>query len=225
LMTTDLPSGLAEVYAEAEHDLGPRLAFGASPVVVAVDLMRGFLDPACPLGTPSKLLIDNINLLLDTAHATGVRVIFTVIEYQAGLADAGLWAEKVPGLRHLVAGTGWTELDPRVRRMPQDIVITKKAASAVFVTQLGALLRRFRADTVVLCGVTTSGCVRATAVDLLQLGYPAMIPRQCVGDRDERPHNASLFDLQTKYAEVVDLSTAGSYLKDRPTRPAEYRGV
>jgi nicotinamidase-related amidase len=94
--------------------------------------------------------------------------------------------------------------------------VLKKGASAFFGTNLAAILVSQGVDTVVLCGATTSGCVRATAIDLLQHGFPTLVPRECVGDRAQAPHEANLFDIQAKYADVIDLSDALEYLESIP---------
>ncbi len=92
-------------------------------------------------------------------------------------------------------------------------MILKKGASAFFGTNLPSVLVSQNVDTIVLCGATTSGCIRATAVDLLQYGYPTLVPRECVGDRAQAPHEANLVDIQAKYADVVSVEDALSYLE------------
>ena len=92
-------------------------------------------------------------------------------------------------------------------------MILKKGASAFFGTNLASILVSQGVDTIVLCGATTSGCVRATAIDLLQYGYPTLVPRECVGDRAPEPHEANLVDIQAKYADVVPLTEALEYLE------------
>ncbi len=109
-------------------------------------------------------------------------------------------------------GGKWVELDPRLERHEEDTVVLKKGASAFFGTNLSAIFATQKVDTVVLCGATTSGCIRATAIDLLQYGYPTLVPRECVGDRAPEPHEANLVDIQAKYADVVSVEDAVSYL-------------
>ncbi len=143
-------------------------------------------------------------------------VIFTTIAFEASLADGGLWLQKMPGLADLQIGGPWVEIDPRLGRRDDETVVVKKGASAFFGTNLSAILVSQGIDTVVLCGATTSGCVRATAVDLLQNGFPTLVPRECVGDRAQAPHDANLFDIQAKYADVVVLEDAIGYLAALP---------
>jgi N-formylmaleamate deformylase len=119
----------------------------------------------------------------------------------------------MPSLHDLVIGTEAVEIDPRLERRPDEPVIVKRGASGFFGTNLSAILVALRVDTVILCGVTTSGCIRATAVDLLQHGFPTIVPRECVGDRVPGPHEANLFDIQAKYADVVSLDDALAYVE------------
>src|SRR6185312_5270514 len=139
------------------------------------------------------------------SRASGVPVIFTTIGFEASLADGGLWLQKMPGLADLQVGGPWVEIDPRLGRRAGETVVLKKGASAFFGTNLTAILVSQGIDTVVLCGATTSGCIRATAVDLLQNGFPTLVPRECVGDRAQAPHDANLFDIHAKYADVVSV--------------------
>ena len=115
-------------------------------------------------------------------------------------------------------GGQWVEIDPRLERRDDETVVLKKGASAFFGTNLASILVSQQVDSVVLCGATTSGCVRATAVDLLQFGWPTLVPRECVGDRARAPHEANLFDIQAKYADVVTLEDALRYLETVPDR-------
>ena len=110
------------------------------------------------------------------------------------------------------------EIDPRLEPQEGETVIVKKGASAFFGTNLVAVLNALRVDTVVLCGATTSGCVRATAIDLLQYGWPTLVPRECVGDRAQAPHDNNLFDIQAKYADVVPLEDALGYIESVGSR-------
>ena len=114
------------------------------------------------------------------------------------------------------------EIDPRLGRREDETVIVKKGASGFFGTNLASVLVSQGVDSVILCGATTSGCVRATAVDLLQYGWPTLVPRECVGDRAQAPHDANLFDIQAKYADVVSVDDAIAYVEGvpRPSRRA-----
>jgi nicotinamidase-related amidase len=119
----------------------------------------------------------------------------------------------VPALGELQIGSRWVEIDPRLEPREEETIVLKKGASAFFGTNLATILIAQRIDTVILCGATTSGCIRATAVDLLQYGYPTLVPRECVADRAQAPHEANLFDIQAKYADVVSLEETLAYLE------------
>ena len=201
-----------EIYERAR--LGGNVALGKRPVVLVVDLSRGFTDPRSTLGSDLTEVVEATNRLLAVARESGLPVIFTTIGFEPNLKDGSLWLQKVPSLGELLVGGQWVEIDPRLGRRDEETVIVKKGASAFFGTNLPSVLVSQGADTVVLCGATTSGCIRATAVDLLQYGYPTLVPRECVGDRARGPHEANLVDIQAKYADVVPVEEAVSYLEE-----------
>jgi maleamate amidohydrolase len=205
-----------EVYERAR--LGGSLTLGERPAVLVVDFSCGFTDPAFALGAEMSSEIEATRRLLDTARAKGIAVLFTTIGFEPSLKDGALWIQKAPALADLQLGGRWVEIDPRLERREEETVIVKKGASAFFGTNLAAILVSQGVDTVVLCGATTSGCIRATAIDLLQYGFPTLVPRECVGDRAEAPHEANLFDIQAKYADVVSLEDALGYLESVPER-------
>jgi nicotinamidase-related amidase len=122
----------------------------------------------------------------------------------------------VPALGELELGGRWVELDPRLGAREDETVIVKKGASGFFGTNLASVLVSQHVDSVILCGATTSGCIRATAIDLLQYGFPTLVPRECVGDRARAPHEANLFDIQAKYADVVGLEEAMAFVESVP---------
>jgi maleamate amidohydrolase len=199
------------IYAEAR--LGESVTMGSRPAVLVVDFSCGFTDPECALGSDLSAEVDATRRLLDAAREKELPVIFTTIGFEQSLKDGGLWLQKVPSLGDLQLGGGWLEIDPRLGRRPEETVIVKKGASAFFGTNLAAVLVTQGIDSVILCGATTSGCVRATAIDLLQYGFPTLVPRECVGDRAQAPHEANLFDIQAKYADVVPLEEALAYVE------------
>jgi maleamate amidohydrolase len=203
-----------EVYTRAR--LGQAIRRGRRPAVLVVDFSCGFTDPGSTLGSDLTAEVEATRELLDVARARGLPVVFTTIGYDPSGRDGGLWLQKAPALAELELGGRWVELDPRLGRREDEPVIVKKGASAFFGTNLAAILITERVDTVVLCGATTSGCIRASAIDLLQYGFPTLVPRECVGDRAQGPHEANLFDIQAKYADVIDLSDALEYLESIP---------
>jgi nicotinamidase-related amidase len=205
-----------EVYDKAR--LGESVILGSRPAVLVVDFSCGFTDPACTLGSELTAEVEATKRLLDVARAKGLPVIFTTIGFEPSLKDGGLWLQKVPSLGDLQIGGRWVEIDARLEPREDETIVLKKGASAFFGTNLAAVLVTQRVDSVILCGATTSGCIRATAIDLLQYGWPTLVPRECVGDRAQAPHEANLFDIQAKYADVVPLEDALAYLETVPER-------
>jgi len=188
---------------------------GTRPALVVVDLCRGFTEPRWATGTDLTAVVQSTAALVRAARALDAPVQLTTIGYgPAELeGDRIAWLRKAPGLRIMQAGAEPTEIDPRLPVEPQDRVITKKGASAFFGTDLAGALTELEVDTVIVCGATTSGCVRATAVDAVQAGFDVLVPRECVGDRATKPHEAALFDVDAKYGDVVTLLEALAYLE------------
>ncbi len=203
-----------EVYGKA--GLGQAVTLGGNPAVLVVDFSCGFTDPACTLGSDLTAEVKATRRLLDAARAKGLPVVFTTIGFEANGKDGGLWLQKVPALGDLQLGGHWVELDPRLGAREDETVIVKKGASGFFGTNLASVLVSQHVDSVILCGATTSGCIRATAIDLLQYGFPTLVPRECVGDRARAPHDANLFDIQAKYADVVGLEDALAFVESVP---------
>jgi maleamate amidohydrolase len=200
-----------EVYAAAL--LGQSITLGSRPAVLVVDFSCGFTDPACTLGSDMTRAVEATRRLLAAARAKAIPVIFTTIGYEPSLKDGGLWLQKVPSLGDLQIGGRWVEIDPRLEPREDETIVLKKGASAFFGTNLPSILVSQHVDSVILCGATTSGCIRATAIDLLQYGYPTLVPRECVADRAQAPHEANPFDINAKYADVVSLDEVLDYVE------------
>jgi len=190
-----------------------RVGFGQRPAVLIVDFIKAFTEVGSPLAADLSSQITATAELLRFARKADVPIVFTTVEYDPSLKDAGLFVRKVSGLKWLVTGSPWVELHPALNRKEGELIIKKKYASAFFGTELASLLATQRVDTVIVGGCTTSGCVRATVVDALQYGLHAIVPREAVGDRAQQPHEASLFDIDMKYGDVVDLQKALDYLR------------
>jgi maleamate amidohydrolase len=203
-----------EVYAKA--GLGESVTMGSRPAILVVDFSCGFTDPECTLGSEMTEQVEATKRLLDAARAKALPIVFTTIGYESSLKDGGLWLQKVPALGDLQIGGRWVEIDPRLEPREDETIVLKKGASAFFGTNLASILISQRIDSVILCGATTSGCIRATAIDLLQYGYPTLVPRECVADRAQAPHVANLFDIQAKYADVVSIEDALGYVESVP---------
>jgi nicotinamidase-related amidase len=195
-----------------QRGIGEPVGFGQRPAVVLVDYMKSFTDPASPLGADFDAEVEATLRLLAVARTRHIPRIFTVVSYDANYREAGVFAIKFPAIKMLVAGSDASALDERLNVQPDEHVLVKKFASAFFGTSLTSLLTGYGADTVIVTGFSTSGCVRATVVDSLQSGFRTIVPRECVGDRAELPHAANLFDINAKYGDVVDLSVVLDYL-------------
>jgi maleamate amidohydrolase len=193
----------------AAEGFGERQGAGARPALVVVDLVYGFTDPESPLYCAADAAVAATARLLDAARGAGAPVAFTTVQYdEAGARVARAFLAKVPALRTLAAGTRWPAVDERVAPRAGEPVLAKLFASAFFGTPLAAMLAAHGADTVVVTGASTSGCVRATAVDALQHGYRVVVPREAVADRAEGAHQATLTDLDAKYGDVVGIDEA-----------------
>jgi maleamate amidohydrolase len=200
----------------AQRGFGLRIGFGERPALVVIDFMKAFTDPALPLGANLDREIAATVRVLTAAREAAIPIFYTVVYYEErDLQDAGVWALKQKGIVTLRAGTPAVELDPRLGRRPDEAVILKKYASAFFGTDFISRLNARRVDTLLITGCTTSGCVRATAVDALQLGLRPVVIREAVGDRAEPAHRQSLFDLEQKYADVVSVEEVLAYLATR----------
>jgi maleamate amidohydrolase len=186
-------------------DFGGRAGFGSRPAVLVVDLNVGFTDPSSPLACDLERVVGETRALLDVARARAVPVLFTTVVYDAvGEAAAAVFLRKVPALGVLRPGSRWVEIDSRLGRLPAEPVIAKAHASAFFGVPLAALLAG--RDTLVVCGASTSGCVRATVVDAMQHGLSPIVPRECVGDRSPRAHEQALEDIGGRYGDVVSAA-------------------
>lgn len=161
--------------------------------------------------------------MLAAARAAGHPVVHTRVTYGEGGIDGGLFFRKVRGLRHFVGADPLGQAMPEVAPLPGEVVVTKQYASGFFGTSLASVLTSLRVDTVVLVGVSTSGCVRATALDALQHGFRPIVVRDAVGDRDPRPHEANLFDLQAKYADVLAEDEVVAHLRASPLHRGDLR--
>lgn len=212
MTTAPPPHTDAELYKQ--RGFGLTIGFGERPALLIVDIIKAFTDSSRMLGTNLDSQIAAIQPLLALAHERELPVIFSTVIYDdADLKDAGIWALKQKGLVTLKSDTDGVEVDPRLYFAKGDSLLVKKYASCFFGTDLASRLTAQRVDTLIITGCTTSGCVRATAVDACQTGFRPMVVREAVGDRSPAAHEQSLFDLQVKYADVVSLVDTLQYLR------------
>ncbi len=192
--------------ARISHTIGNR------PALIIVDMTNGFTDPACPLGGDyPDVVAANIDLLT-AFRAAHLPIFFTTVIYRA-LDQARVFRDRLPALDVLTPGSEWVKINSTLRRRPSEPIIEKHWASGFFKTNLKTQLLEARTDSLVITGLTTSGCVRATALDGLQHDYKVFIPRETCGDRNPDAHQTNLFDLHAKYADVVSVHNITDHLK------------
>lgn len=177
---------------------------GKRPGLLLVDMSRGFIDPACPVGSPAEGVVVACRELLAAFRERKLPVFFTTVVYRDD-RQARVFRNRLPALNVLTADSEWVLIDPRLAPRSDEPVIEKQWASGFFQSRLQQELKKRHVDSLVIGGLTTSGCVRATAVDGLQHDYPVVVVREAVGDRNPEAHAASLFDLGAKYADVLKL--------------------
>jgi nicotinamidase-related amidase len=196
----------------AQQGLGGKMGQGERPALLLVDLQNAFTSTASPLGKDIGPEMAAILRLQAAARDRGLPVIYTCVSYDPSLEDAGVWLNKIPANGALVAGSDLVELDARLERRPEELIIVKKHASPFWGTPLEGILTGKGIDTLVIAGLTTSGCVRATAVDGCARGFRPSVVREAVGDRSELSHASSLFDIGAKYGDILDLDDAITYM-------------
>lgn len=204
-MTTDL----AENYKGA---FDGHLPFGQRPALLIVDFVVAYLDPASPLYAGVEDALASNERLLAAARQAGIPVIFTNVIYTPGGKDGGVFYRKVPALKLFERGSAMGAFPKSLQPIDGELVLTKQYASAFFGTHLSATLTAMGIDTLLITGLSTSGCVRATALDACQHGFLPFVVREACGDRHPGPHEANLFDLQAKYAEVISEAQAIAHL-------------
>lgn len=187
-------------------------SLGQRPALILVDMIRGFTDAACPLGSHCPEVIAANAALLAAFRERQLPVFFTTVVYRAD-SQARVFRARLPALNVLSPNSDWVQVDPALTPLPGEPVIEKQWASSFFGTDLADRLRAAGADSLVVTGLTTSGCVRATVVDGLQHDYPVIVPQEAVGDRNAQAHAANLHDMHAKYAEVLGLQAVLEQLK------------
>ena len=191
-----------------------RAGFGLRPALLVIDVNVGFTDPESPLACGLEGVVVAIQRLLGEARAADLPVVYTTVSYDEGdRLAAAAFIDKIPALLTLEAGSRWVEIDPRIAPLPDEPVLNKLFASAFFGTPLSSLLTAAGCDSVIVTGASTSGCVRATVVDALQNGFRPVVPREAVGDRNPAAHEANLYDIDTKYGDVVSLDEVVAHVE------------
>jgi maleamate amidohydrolase len=189
------------------------LGFGHKPALIVIDFMKAYTEVGSALYTPAVVEAMHLSVdLVNKAREKNIPVIYTKVLYQNGGFDGGLFVKKIPVLQSLVEGEPLAEIDSHIAPIKGDIVLIKNYASVFFGTSLASMLTAHAIDTTIMVGCSTSGCVRASAIDGMQHGFRVIVPRECVGDRMPQIHDANLFDIHAKYGDVVSKAATMNYL-------------
>lgn len=189
-----------------------KVPLGVRPALIVVDMTYGFTDPECALGTACETAITANQRLAQEFRSRQLPVYLTKVVFdQAQMQHP--FAKRLPAIGLLAPNTRWTEIVAELGPWTDSELVEKAMPSAFFDTDLRSRLRLANADSLVVTGVSTSGCVRATAVDGLQYGYPVWVAREACADRNQSAHEANLFDLHAKYAEVSDVNTVVQHVR------------
>jgi len=192
-----------------------RLGFGNKPALLVIDFMKGYIMEDSPLFAPGVVTaVAESEALLAVARENKIPIIHTIVRYNpVTFEDGGIWIKKAPVLKCLIEGNFYAETCDEVLPLAGETVVTKNYASAFFGTSIAATLIAHGVDTAVMIGCSTSGCIRASAVDALQHGFRSIVVRECVGDRHPEPHEANLFDIDSKYGDVVSKAETIDYFR------------
>ncbi|MCR5979274.1 isochorismatase family protein [Gordonia jinghuaiqii] len=209
----------------ARAGFGQELQPGERPALVLVDPARAYIDEDCALYAGVEQNVEAMRILLASARAAGIPVVVTEVRLRADGADAGVFFRKSGALVAFCEGSPFGELIEGLEPRGEELLVTKKYASAFFGTSLNSYLNSLRIDTVFLAGLSTSGCIRATALDTMQHGFVPIVVEEAVGDRDPAIHQANLFDIQQKMAEVWSLARTQEYLGALSRRPPNPGGT
>jgi maleamate amidohydrolase len=192
-----------------------RLGFGRKTALIVIDLLQGYTLKGAPLFAPGVVkAVKEMPELLKLARQKKMPVIHTRVFYNpSDFIDGGVWIRKAPVLKSLVPGNKYAQFCKGVEPGKGELVIVKNYASAFFGTSLAATLTAAGIDTLMITGCTTSGCIRASAVDAVQNGFRPIVVRECVGDRHDGPHEANLFDINAKYGDVIGKAEALKYIR------------
>ena len=183
---------------------GRSVGFGNSPALLIIDFVNGFIDPNQFGGGNIAAAATHAAKLLEASRAAGVPVVFTRVVYADDGSDVGMFCRKATGLPRLTEKAEAGQIIDQLAPRPGELIVRKRQASAFFDTGLAANLIARQVDTVIVAGCTTSGCVRASVVDAVSYNFRPIVVTDCVGDRAMAPHDANLFDMEQKYADLLD---------------------
>jgi maleamate amidohydrolase len=205
-MNDDLAANYRSAY-------GNRIGFGRRPALILVDFVQAYFDPECDLYAGVDAALAAALRVREAARSRGMLVILTNVVYHPQALDGGRFFQKARPLRHFLAGSPLGAWPAGLAPQPDELVVSKQYPSAFFGTSLAATLTSRGIDSLVITGLTTSGCVRATCVDASSHGFIPIVVREACGDRHQAPHEANLFDMDAKYADVVTEAEAIAHLQ------------
>ena len=205
-MTQDLTANYKKAYDN-------RLGFGAHPALILVDFVQAYFEENCALYAGVEDALASALRVRESARMAGIPVIYTNVIYQESGADGGVFFRKAQVLKNFIAGNPMGDWPSGLQPAGEELVISKQYPSAFFGTSLASTLHVMGVDTLIITGVTTSGCVRATCVDAMSHGFIPIVVADACGDRHAAPHEANLFDMNAKYADVVGESETIEYLQ------------
>ncbi|MDH3578694.1 MAG: isochorismatase family protein [Gammaproteobacteria bacterium] len=188
------------------------LGFGKAPALILVDFVEAYFDEQSPLYANVGIALSSALRIREAARAAGIPVFYTNVVYEEGGGDGGVFYRKVPALEVFVAGSPLGNWPEGLQPAKDEIVISKQYPSAFFGTSLADELTKRGIDTLIITGLTTSGCIRATCVDTMSHGFIPIVVADACGDRHQAPHDANLFDMNAKYGDVVNEKTVIDYL-------------
>lgn len=200
-MTDDLDANYRRAY-------GNRIGFGKRPALILIDFVQAYFDENCDLYAGVEAALASALRVREAARAAGVPVIYTNVVYHPRALDGGRFFQKARPLRNFLAGSPMGAWPAGLKVGADELVISKQYPSAFFGTSLASTLTTWGVDSLVLTGLSTSGCVRATCVDTCSHGFIPIVVREACGDRHPAPHAANLFDMDAKYADVVGEAEA-----------------
>ena len=203
----------AETYKERTYGASD-IGYGERPGVIVIDFQTAFTDPKYPLGGAPLIerAVDNTARVLDLARRSNVPVATCYTAYSPTKRDMPYW--KVAAVAEdLVHGHPCTEIEPKIYDAGYDVAFCKSGASIFFQTPLVTFFTKERVDTVIVTGCVTSGCIRASVIDSFQWGFRTIVPEDCVGDHDERPHQDNLRDVGRRYCDVTSSDAVIDWLE------------